>query len=261
MKDTFVEFGGLTIIHQKIRGNEVATHVHNEHEFFFPLQGEIQISTEFELLKAGSGKLIYLPPGLAHSFRADSASQGERVILIFDQKLWKKYEGSNFSAAVISASQLCKEIIFQLLIYPKTKAASALIQTLVQTLSEMLETKSEIFDGDFDYLIGKTEDERIRKSLQYISDEYSSGLSAEDIAKKSGLSVRNLNRLFLKEFGTSPKQILTICRIEQAKKLLATGKKTVTDTAFDVGYNSVSQFISTFRKHTGQLPSSYRPTI
>jgi AraC-like DNA-binding protein len=109
--------------------------------------------------------------------------------------------------------------------------------------------------------MGRTEDERMKKSLQFIADEFSSNLSAELIAKKSGLSVRNLNRLFLKEFGLSPKQVVTFYRIDQAKKLLSTGKKTVTDTAFDVGYSSVSQFIATFRKHTGQLPSSFLPTI
>lgn len=261
IKDTFVEFNGLTIIHQKIRGNEVATHLHDEHEFFLPLQGEIQINAGNKLLKAGAGKLIYLPPSLRHSFHADSASQGERVILLFNKKIWSRYDGANFTASVVSASQLCKEIIFQLLIYPKTKAASALIQTLIQALSEMLETKSTNFAGDFGHLIGKTEDERMRRSLQYIADMFSSSVTADDIAKNSGLSVRNLNRLFLKEFGMSPKQVITAYRIDQAKKLLSTGKKTVTDTAFEVGYNSVSQFISTFRKHTGQLPSSFLPTI
>ncbi|MFN7729326.1 MAG: helix-turn-helix domain-containing protein [Bdellovibrio sp.] len=260
-KDTFIHLNGLTIIHQKIRGNEVSDHEHDEHEFFFPLQGEIQINVNGELLKAGAGKLIYMPPGLSHSFKADSASQGERAILIFEKKAWDKYDGGSFEAACISASQLCKEIIFQLLIYPKTKAAVALVQTLVQTLSEMLEAGKENYSGELSHLMGRTEDERMKKSLQFIADEFSSNLSAELIAKKSGLSVRNLNRLFLKEFGLSPKQVVTFYRIDQAKKLLSTGKKTVTDTAFDVGYSSVSQFIATFRKHTGQLPSSFLPTI
>jgi AraC-like DNA-binding protein len=258
-KDTFISLNGLTIIHQKIRGNEVGIHTHDEHEFFFPLQGEIQISANGELLKAGAGKLVYLPPNLSHSFKADSASQGERAILIFDKKSWNKYEGGSFRASSISASQLCKEIIFQLLIYPKTKAGGALVQTLVQTLSEMLEVGDEKHSGELSHLMGRTDDERIKKSLQLIAEKFSSNLSSEEIAKKSGLSVRNLNRLFLKEFGLSPKQVITFYRIDHAKKLLSSGKKTVTDTAFEVGYSSLSQFISTFRKHTGQIPSSYLP--
>ena len=261
VKDTSVDFGGLTIIHQKIRGNEVADHTHDEHEFFFPVQGEIQISADGKLLKAGAGKLIYLPPGLTHSFRADSSSQGERVILIVNKRIWNKHECGAFRAAALSASQLCKEIIFQLLIHPETKAAAALIQTLVQTLSEMLEASNENFATEISHLAGRTNDERMRVSLQCIAEGFATTLSAESIAKQSGLSVRNLNRLFLKEFGMSPKQVVTFYRMNHAKLLLASGKKTVTDTAFEVGYNSISQFISTFRKHTGQLPSSYLPTF
>ena len=162
---------------------------------------------------------------------------------------------------VISASQLCKEIVFQLLIYPKTKAGNALVQTLIQTLSEMLEAATDTSEGDISYLIARTNDERMKKGLQHIAESFDTNLTAESISKTAGLSVRNLNRLFLKECGMTPKQVLTSYRIHEAKKMLSTGKITVTDTAFKVGYSSVSQFISTFRKHTGQIPSAFLPTL
>ncbi|MBN8539068.1 MAG: helix-turn-helix domain-containing protein [Deltaproteobacteria bacterium] len=260
-RDASIQLNGVTIIHQKIRGNEVGHHTHNEHEFFFPLQGEIQISVQQKTLKAGAGKLIYLPPNTTHSFKSDSASQGERVILIIDHKLWQKFDGPSVEARVLAASQLCKEIVFQLLIYPKTKAGSALIQTLIQTLAEMLEAANDSSEGDIAFFLAKTSDERMKKALQYIADEFDKNLAANSISQKAGLSVRNLNRLFLKELGMTPKQVLTSHRIQEAKKLLSKGRMTVTDTAFEVGYSSVSQFISTFRKHTGQIPSAFLPTL
>ena len=260
-KDIFVELNGLMIIHQRIRGRELADHEHDEHEFFFPIQGEIQIDAEGQTLKAGPGKLIYLPPKLVHAFRSDTASQGERVILIINKKLWTKHGGEEFSAKVISASQLCKEITFQLLLHPQTKAASALIQTLIQTLSEMLEAGVGTQEVDPFHLEGRVQDERMRKSLEVIASEFAGSLSIEKIARASGLSVRNLNRLFLKELGMTPKQAITQHRIQHAKALLGQGRTSVTDVAFEVGYNSVSQFISTFRKYTGQLPSSFLPGV
>jgi AraC-like DNA-binding protein len=258
-KDISAEFPGLVIVHQKIRGNEIGDHQHSEHEFFFPLQGEIQIRVGEKNLKAGAGKIIYLPPDTTHSFKSDSASQGERLILILEPSLWKKNDGGKFEASIISASQLCKEIVFQLLIYPKTKASTALIQTLIQTLAEMLDAKNDGSDGEPSHLSGRTNDDRIKKALSYIEENFSANPSMDNIAKQSGLSVRNLNRLFLKETGMSPKQAITLYRIDQAKKILRTGKKSVTDTALDVGYSSVSQFIATFRKHTGQIPSTFLP--
>jgi AraC-like DNA-binding protein len=260
-RDTSIRFNGLTIIYQKIRGQEVDQHTHEEHEFFFPLQGEIQISVQGQSLKAGAGKLIYLPPRIVHSFRSDSTSQGERLIVVIDDDLWKKCGGSVFGARVISASQLCKEVVFQLLIYPKTKAKKALIQTLVQTLSEMLETVTWSSEHDIFYLIAKTQDERMKKGLQHMVESFDTNLSTQAISKKSGLSVRSLNRLFLKECGMTPKQVLTSFRVQEAKKLLSTGKYTVTEIASQVGYSSLSQFISTFRTHTGQIPSAFLPAL
>jgi AraC-like DNA-binding protein len=55
--------------------------------------------------------------------------------------------------------------------------------------------------------------------------------------------------------GMTPKQAVTLCRVREAQRLLKLGRATVTDVAFEVGYASVSQFITTFRRVTGRLPS------
>ena len=57
----------------------------------------------------------------------------------------------------------------------------------------------------------------------------------------------------------TPKQVITLHRMERAKTLLSKRGQTVTDVAFEVGYSSVSQFITAFRKITGQLPSEFVP--
>ena len=74
------------------------------------------------------------------------------------------------------------------------------------------------------------------------------------VAQESGLSVRNLGRLFLDQVGLSPKQVLTQYRITAARDLLLTGS-TVAEAAFATGYESLAQFITVFRRLTGQLPS------
>ena len=42
---------------------------------------------------------------------------------------------------------------------------------------------------------------------------------------------------------------------ERAQELLLSGQANVTDAAFAVGYQSLAQFIRSFRQITGQLPS------
>jgi transcriptional regulator GlxA family with amidase domain len=112
--------------------------------------------------------------------------------------------------------------------------------------------------GSLSHLDGRTEDSRIKRAIKLIQEKSNQPLSMAELAKNSGVSTRNLNRLFLAELEMTPKQVITLFRIESAKKLLKAGRMSVTDVTFEVGYNSVSQFISTFRKLTGQLPSEYR---
>jgi AraC family transcriptional regulator len=85
-----------------------------------------------------------------------------------------------------------------------------------------------------------------------------SAMSLPEIAQQSGLSARNLNRLFLQEVGITPKDYLILRRVEKAKQLLRETKLTVTDISLEVGYNSLSKFIDTFKKNEGILPSDFR---
>jgi AraC-like DNA-binding protein/mannose-6-phosphate isomerase-like protein (cupin superfamily) len=260
-QDITAQFPGIFIIHQKISGNSVAEHKHKkEHEIFLPLQGEIRIQvhskTGDRLLKAGPGRMIYLPPQTEHSFSASSSSQGERLIFIVQDSKWTKSLGGRFEPAAAPVSQLCKELLFHLLIHPKTRASKALLETLIQTVSEMIEFSS-VEAGNLVHLHGKTSDSRLKNALALIREKHTEKLSIETLAKSTGLSVRNLNRLFIEELSLTPKQLATMYRIETAKALLKSGRS-VTDVALEVGYSSVSQFITTFRVATGQLPSEFR---
>lgn len=83
-------------------------------------------------------------------------------------------------------------------------------------------------------------------------------ISISEIAKQSGLSQRNFSRLFVQETGLTPKDYLILRRIEKAKSLLIESRLTITDISLEVGYNSLSKFIETFRKIEGILPSDFR---
>jgi AraC-like DNA-binding protein len=257
-----VNFPGVFLLHQKVAGNRVEFHTHEGHELFFPQQGEISITVEGEELHASPGKMIYLPPGVEHSFTSSAQGSGERLIVVISKKAWNTYKttykGGKVPAKVCTVSQLSKELIFHLLLHPKTKAVSALLSTLVQTLSETLELEESSFDGDVAGLQGYSSDDRIKKAVALLKRDPAKNISTAKLARESGLSLRSLNRLFLQELGLTPKKLVLLLRVELAKKLLSSPRATVTDTAFEVGYQSVSQFIAAFQRVTGQLPSEYQ---
>src|SRR4051812_30339780 len=122
-QDISAHFPGVLIIHQKITGSRITEHNHAEHEIFLPLQGEIEIAIGQGTLKAGPGRMIYLPAQTPHSFSASRNSSGERLILLVEKAAWNRRQCGAFSPKVIPISQLLKELAFHLLLHPKTRAA------------------------------------------------------------------------------------------------------------------------------------------
>lgn len=257
-QDILVEFPGLVILHQKIPGNEVGRHQHTEHEFFLPLQGEMTVSHHQETVKAGPGRMLYVPPNLDHSFSSSSQGSGERVIWLIDQRLWRHHVQTEFMPCHFPINSLAKELIFYLLIHPKVQGFKYFVAALIESLNESLENAQiEKKSLVLSHLSGRIQDKRVQKSLEILRTQLSTA-SLTEVAHESGLSSRNFNRLFLKETGITPKNFLISCRIEKAKELLTQSKMTVTDISMEVGYNSLSKFISTFKKIVGSLPSDFR---
>lgn len=258
VRDLLAEFPGMTVIHQKLPGREVGRHQHPEHEFFLPLQGEISVSYEGETVKARPGKMLYVPPHLDHSFTSSAQGSGERVIWLIDQKTWRKQVAGEFLPCSFPINSLAKELIFYLLIHQKTKGTPSFISALIESLGESLAgaqlERKKVFS---DHLSGRVTDERILRSMKIIEEEMAE-MTLGEIAKRSGLSQRNFNRLFLKETGLGPKDYLFLRRMEKANRLLLETSLTVTDISLEVGYHSLSKFIAAFKRTQGILPSDYR---
>src|SRR5207302_4757103 len=153
-QDIAITFPGFYLVHHNLPGKEVSRHLHAEHLIFFPLQGEIGLRTDSEALQCGAGKMIYLPPKTPHAF-GSSQHQGERLICMIKQGLWKKTRASKSAPCVLMASQLCKEILFYLLLNQKTKQHGSLIQVFIQTLSEGLEAGPDASHGHIGHLESK----------------------------------------------------------------------------------------------------------
>lgn len=67
----------------------------------------------------------------------------------------------------------------------------------------------------------------------------------------------HLLRLFKRYYGQTPRQYIIERRIERAKELLANGLS-VTDTCFDIGFDSPSSFSTLFKSRVGVSPNEFR---
>lgn len=104
----------------------------------------------------------------------------------------------------------------------------------------------------------KAKNERIQKSIDYISENYKSkDISIQAIARQSFMSEVYFRKLFKEEFGVSPKKYIIKLRIQNAIGLIATGYYTLSEVASMSGYNDYKHFSVEFKRNTGVSPSEY----
>jgi signal transduction histidine kinase/DNA-binding NarL/FixJ family response regulator len=82
------------------------------------------------------------------------------------------------------------------------------------------------------------------------------GFGVEQLCDEMALSRMQLHRKLKAITGKSPGDFLRSFRLERAKQMLANGMS-VSETAYLVGFNNLSNFSKTFREHTGALPSEF----
>jgi len=100
--------------------------------------------------------------------------------------------------------------------------------------------------------------ERLCRARTFIDECYDLPLDLREISKQACLSRYHFLRLFRNAFETTPHQYLIHRRIEKAKELLLSGRLSVTDVCFEVGFESLGSFSTLFRRRVGDAPVSYR---
>lgn len=99
--------------------------------------------------------------------------------------------------------------------------------------------------------------QRLIRARDLIHSDVQRGPSLDDLAHEAGLSRAHLARQFAATFGIPPHRYLRELRIEQAKRALAAGAA-VTQVCFEVGFESLGTFSSTFLRHTGYSPRQWQ---
>ncbi len=105
------------------------------------------------------------------------------------------------------------------------------------------------------------EPETIRRARRYIRDHLGDRMTLEEIAQHAGLSQHHFSRIFRAATGLTLTDYINRSRIEAARQLLLKADARVSEVAFEVGYQSLSQFNRSFLRITGRSPLDYRRQI
>lgn len=95
---------------------------------------------------------------------------------------------------------------------------------------------------------------RVSLAIQWIRRDYAEPLRVEALAEKASMSASAFHRHFKAVTTLSPLQYQKRVRLLQARTLLITGGKSVTSAAFEVGYESPTQFSREYAREFGLPP-------
>ncbi len=101
-------------------------------------------------------------------------------------------------------------------------------------------------------------DQRVRRALEFIDQQFFSDLAVEQIAREAHLSTSRFSHLFKSQMGLTPIKYLTKVRIQNARQMLKNSKTSFADIAQELGYSDQSYFTKVFKKLEGLTPQSFR---
>ncbi|TGL58467.1 AraC family transcriptional regulator [Leptospira sarikeiensis] len=91
-------------------------------------------------------------------------------------------------------------------------------------------------------------------AIQWIRENYTASMEIKRLAAKSRLAVTTFHRQFKQITGLSPVQFQKQLRLLEARKLLVYSAYSASRAAYEVGYESVSQFNREYSRFFGDSP-------
>ena len=120
---------------------------------------------------------------------------------------------------------------------------------LRESLSRQFAPGREMSDEEYAFL---------RKALGIVKANLSrEDFSVEDLASALFISRTSLHRRMVRYMGTSALQFIQKVRFDEATVLLKSGKYTISEVTYRVGFSSPSYFATSFKKYVGVNPSFY----
>lgn len=96
---------------------------------------------------------------------------------------------------------------------------------------------------------------KILQIVKWIRDNYTQTIDIDEMATKSGMAVNTFHRQFKRATGLSPIQFQKQLRLLEARNLIAFEGYSVSSAAYEVGYQSPSQFNREYSRFFGLSPA------
>jgi len=133
----------------------------------------------------------------------------------------------------------------------------AVIRHLLSALLTMIESERKKVTAT-DKTIQNTQNVTFKNFLKILEENFHRPEGVEFYAEKLFMSARNLNLICQNILHQTVTETIEIRKLIEAKNLLSSTDKSVSEIGFELGFNERAYFTSVFKKKSGQTPTEFR---
>ncbi|WP_026754469.1 AraC family transcriptional regulator [Sediminibacter sp. Hel_I_10] len=269
------EFGNSVFVKKSTSENTDTRpfwHFHPEIELVYVDKGAGKRHIGNHLSYFNNSQLLLLGSNLPHNGFTDRLTQhGSEVLVQFKPDFLGAYFFDVPEMAGIS--QLFERAKNGILFKPDTKRKIGKkiqklndvkgferVMLLIKILHKLAEAEDyEILNADEFVFETETQDSnKIDIVYKHINENFKNHISLDEIADKVSMTVPAFCRYFKKSTGKTFTKLVNQYRVVHATKLLSESQMSITDVAFECGFNNFSHFNKLFKEFTGKSASKYR---
>ena len=233
-------------------------HLHSQAELTYLFEGGASMRVGGQTWTLSPGDLCVSFPGVVHGYGERSES-ARAMMLIFAPELFGDFSGmmSHYvpGTPLVRAEALPEDVRFcmerlrrECACGPDERAMRGYIQViLARTLPgmAMVDRTSAATDASYDV-------------LKYLADHFTEPVTLDSVSRALCVSKSYLSHTFSRQLGANFRTYVNTLRLDFACSLLRGADRTVTQIAYESGFESQRTFNRAFSQQYGMTPSRYR---
>lgn len=267
-ENTRFELGKPFFIHyceKKLMGDWELQY-HDTLEIFFLIEGKYNFFIDDKMYELRSGDMVLIPPGTLHKAFGYENVPLTRYIVYCNTSFVPKstsqilLSSGHYVERIPKALGDLEDLFFKLCkeYHNPDLLSDELIHGYITELAAFI-MRAEKTRGSTDM---KSSNSVVESVISYLKDHYAVDVSLEDVAHHVSVSTAHLSRTFKQETGLGIREYLTMYRLKQAELMLIEfPSKSISEIAYNCGFNDSNYFASSFKRNTGITPTEFRKKV
>ncbi len=244
-------------------------HWHNELELIHVISGELRVTIDSDEYIGHGGDFFIVNGGALHSTDPTDCVY-ECLVLEFDKffrssQIVRMHLAGYFEGKYQIVPQVPREDKEALQLFERlfssflepTEQLELIVSGLVYLIIALYKNRRYFTAVGDDTLPNLQRTNAIKNVFQYITDNYDKPITLDALSQQAGMSPKYFCRYFKALTDKTPIDYLNNYRIDNACEKLIMTKLSVTEIAYDCGFNDLNYFIRCFKKYKGVSPKKY----